>query len=193
VRSAIEALSEHMERADLGGLVRQLVGSDELSRLIAVTSHLHEFVVHGAAIPGMSQLVEKLSELVAGPLFATHLRNARSREGISIRELERRSGVSNSYISQLESGANPPPSLGIAGRLGRGLSLRGDELREFYLEEFIPSMPEVAASDVVWDPSVQELLGVARRLSGRQRRLLADVAKALEKHLLEDEEAEGDS
>lgn len=60
--------------------------------------------------------------------FGEHLRNVRKEKGLSIRELARRSGVSNAYISQLENDKTKNPTYEIIGKLAKGLGIATTEL-----------------------------------------------------------------
>ena len=64
--------------------------------------------------------------------FGSRLRAARTRRGMTLRELRAVSGVSIPYLSDLENGRKTRPSVGMAKRLARALgvslmSLVGEE------------------------------------------------------------------
>lgn len=59
-----------------------------------------------------------------------YIKKARSRQGMTARELARRSGVSKSYLSQLETGKNDKPSQEIMQKLADTLNVRITELYE---------------------------------------------------------------
>lgn len=53
--------------------------------------------------------------------FGLYIKNIRKERGLSIRQLELYSGVSNSYLSQLENGKRGIPSPEIIRKLAKGL------------------------------------------------------------------------
>jgi transcriptional regulator with XRE-family HTH domain len=61
-----------------------------------------------------------------GKLLAT-MRNV---EGLSLRELERRSGISNALLSQIETGHVKEPSWRNVVKIARALNLKLDVLAE---------------------------------------------------------------
>lgn len=65
-----------------------------------------------------------MSEIILGE----HIRNIRKEKGLSIRELARRSGVSNAYLSQLENGKTQNPSYEIIGKIAKGLKTNVAEI-----------------------------------------------------------------
>ncbi len=182
-----EEIAEVIESPDAQDVGETLVGAPELCEFVEEWLRLESGVAEHPTVPGVTHAAEALSGFISPALFATKLRAAREQAGQSIRELERRSGVSNSYIGQLESGASPPPSVKVAVRLGRALGLTEDQLRDFYLEQFAPAVPESAQLDLLWDPAVRDILAVAEDLSPTQRALLADLARAVRKHLADDD------
>lgn len=54
--------------------------------------------------------------------FGEHVKKIRSQKGLSMRELERRSGLSQSYISQLEKGIQQNPKSETIQKLAIGLN-----------------------------------------------------------------------
>ncbi len=76
--------------------------------------------------------------------FGIFLKSLRDRQRMSLRDVERESGVSNAYIAQLEKGDRPAPSPDILKKLARAYNVTVRELllRAGYLDE-----PEVSATE----------------------------------------------
>ena len=76
--------------------------------------------------------------------FGYFLKSLRDRQRMSLRDVERESGVSNAYIAQLEKGDRPAPSPDILKKLARAYNVTVRELllRAGYLDE-----PEVTATE----------------------------------------------
>lgn len=60
--------------------------------------------------------------------FGEKLKTLRRGKGLSIRELAKRSNVSNAYLSQLENGKTKNPSYEIIGKIAKGLNISSKEL-----------------------------------------------------------------
>lgn len=73
--------------------------------------------------------------------FGLYIRNLRNEKEMTIRQLELYSGVSNSYLSQLENGKRGIPSPDIIKKLSQGLKVDYNELmiKAGYMEEMSPS------------------------------------------------------
>ena len=56
------------------------------------------------------------------------IKSNRKRQGMTIRELSKRSEVSNSYISQLETGKNENPSINVLMKLVNPLGVTIEDL-----------------------------------------------------------------
>ena len=78
------------------------------------------------------------------PNFGYFLKSLRDRQRMSLRDVEKESGVSNAYIAQLEKGDRPAPSPDILKKLARAYNVTVRELllRAGYLDE-----PEVSATE----------------------------------------------
>ncbi len=76
--------------------------------------------------------------------FGYFLRSLRDKQRMSLRDVEKESGVSNAYIAQLEKGDRPAPSPDILKKLARAYNVTVRELllRAGYLDE-----PEVTATE----------------------------------------------
>ncbi|MEK7354792.1 MAG: helix-turn-helix transcriptional regulator [Chloroflexota bacterium] len=76
--------------------------------------------------------------------FGHFLKSLRDRRHLSLRDVEKESGVSNAYIAQMEKGDRPAPSPDILKKLARAYNVTVRELllRAGYLDE-----PEVTATE----------------------------------------------
>jgi transcriptional regulator with XRE-family HTH domain len=76
--------------------------------------------------------------------FGQFLKGLRERRRMSLRDVERESGVSNAYVAQIERGDRPPPRPEILKKLARAYNVTVRELfmRAGYLDE-----PEVTATE----------------------------------------------
>jgi len=76
--------------------------------------------------------------------FGQFLKSLRDRQRMSLRDVEKESGVSNAYIAQLEKGDRPAPSPDILKKLAHVYNITVRELlmRAGYLDE-----PEVSATE----------------------------------------------
>ena len=76
--------------------------------------------------------------------FGHFLKSLRDRQRMSLRDVEKESGVSNAYIAQMEKGDRPAPSPDILKKLARVYNVTVRELlmRAGYLDE-----PEVSATE----------------------------------------------
>jgi transcriptional regulator with XRE-family HTH domain len=79
-----------------------------------------------------------------GSNFGHFLKSLRDKQRMSLRDVEKESGVSNAYIAQLEKGDRPAPSPDILKKLARAYNITVRELllRAGYLDE-----PEVTATE----------------------------------------------
>ncbi|WP_100012318.1 helix-turn-helix domain-containing protein [Lentibacillus sediminis] len=62
--------------------------------------------------------------------IGVYIRNARSKKGLSARKLAEKSGVSQAYLSQLETGQNNKPSAEILQKISKGLDISYLELMD---------------------------------------------------------------
>ncbi len=76
--------------------------------------------------------------------FGQFIKDLRKRQRMSLRDVEKESGVSNAYIAQLEKGDRPAPSADILKKLARAYNVTVRELlmKAGYLDE-----PEVTATE----------------------------------------------
>jgi HTH-type transcriptional regulator, competence development regulator len=65
---------------------------------------------------------------VAARTLATAIRAARESAGLSLREVERRTGIRNAHLSQLETGAIAKPEMALLWELASVYALDFDEL-----------------------------------------------------------------
>ncbi len=78
------------------------------------------------------------------PNFGQFMKSLRERQRMSLRDVEKESGVSNAYIAQIERGDRPAPSPEILRKLAGAYKVTVRELlmRAGYLDE-----PEVTATE----------------------------------------------
>ena len=76
--------------------------------------------------------------------FGQFLKGLRERQRMSLRDVEKESGVSNAYLAQIERGDRPPPRPQILKKLARAYKVTVRELfmRAGYLDD-----PEVTATE----------------------------------------------
>lgn len=76
--------------------------------------------------------------------FGEYMKSLREKQRLSLREVERGSGVSNAYIAQIERGDRPAPSPDILRKLAPVYNVTVQELLEKagYLEEPEQTMSE---------------------------------------------------
>ncbi|MHB8147503.1 MAG: helix-turn-helix domain-containing protein [Vulcanimicrobiaceae bacterium] len=77
--------------------------------------------------------------------LGTVLRDARLAAGLSTRDLERVTGISNGQISKVEGGVRPDPSFRTVMRLARGIGISLDDLVA-RIEGLAPSVPTIAVA-----------------------------------------------
>lgn len=101
-------------------------------------------------------------------MFAEKLRALRSRKGLTLRELEKISGVSNVLISNYENGkvVSTPKMM---RKLAAGLDVTFEELQS--------AIHDVPVQPVETD-ELRQLIEQAERLTGEERRIIAAVLKA---------------
>jgi len=109
--------------------------------------------------------------------FGSLLKKLREERSMSLRDLEAATGVSNGYLSQIESGKVAPPSPKILQRLSTALQSPYESLMEAagYLEPALRSEPVlrlgrrmVSLSDFSEDEK-KDLLGFIEILRNRRR------------------------
>lgn len=62
--------------------------------------------------------------------FGEYLKNIRSEKGLSTRDIQKKTGISNSYISLIESGKKGTPSPDILKKLHKALNVSYEELMQ---------------------------------------------------------------
>lgn len=68
--------------------------------------------------------------MISESQFGIHLKELRNEAGLTIRQLEEKSGVSNAYLSQLENGKRSLPSPEILKKIHEPLNVSYEELME---------------------------------------------------------------
>ena len=124
------------------------------------------------------------------------LTNYRDRLHISQRELARRCGLSNSYISFLENEFNPRtgkpivPTLEQYQKIASGMGMTVHQLFEM-LDEDSPVSLHFDSPEVAEEPHTSEARILARgvdRLSPEERRQLLDMARVMFRDIFDKEE-----
>lgn len=101
------------------------------------------------------------------------LKATRESRGLTLRELERLSGVSNATISQIETGRNPNPTAITISRLAKAL---GVEVT--YLLGPGPTdvaTPVAADADFPWPEGFRALRHASKKLTERDKKMLLSV------------------
>jgi transcriptional regulator with XRE-family HTH domain len=67
--------------------------------------------------------------------FGEHLRDLREARKLTLRDIEEMSGISNAYLSQVESGTRGTPTVPVLRRLAGALGMRMTELLDYSMPE----------------------------------------------------------
>ena len=67
--------------------------------------------------------------------FSKYIKETRLKKKLSLRELEQLSGISNAYISQIETGTRGIPTLKIIKKLAKVLKISEIKLTKMALKE----------------------------------------------------------
>ncbi len=100
--------------------------------------------------------------------FGKYIKNIRNDRNLTTRQLELYSGVSNSYLSQLENGKRNIPSPDVLRKLSKGLKVPYKELLEkagYIDEETISSHP----SDLVEILKEQGVTAFGKKLTEEEK------------------------
>ena len=118
--------------------------------------------------------------------LGARLRELRLGLGLSLRELEEATGVSNAYLSQIESGVRPRPSADILQKLAPvlGVSLRelleaAGYLREEELTVSEEAEVERAFAYVLADPRFRFGTRLRGELTPKARRFIVEMYEKL--------------
>jgi transcriptional regulator with XRE-family HTH domain len=94
------------------------------------------------------------------------LRNLRVENGISLRELARRTDISPSFLSEVETGRSYP-SEPVLERLANQLGVTAAGLRKLDLRSHVSELRELLEMDSSWGPVFQQIAKAGR--SGKLR------------------------
>ncbi|HEU5469775.1 MAG TPA: helix-turn-helix transcriptional regulator [Actinophytocola sp.] len=113
----------------------------------------------------MNEAVDKVSEKVAdlGRDIGEYIRQQRNNAKISLRQLAKRTGVSNPYLSQIERGLRKP-SAEILQQIAKGLRISAEAL---YVQAGILDLPKGGP--------VVDAIRADSELTERQKQVLLDV------------------
>lgn len=125
--------------------------------------------------------------------FGEYLRRLRNEQRLSLRELESKSGVSCSYLVQIETGKKPPPQAEILKKLAPVLNVPVKDLLKAagYLDESTPAglseeqEVDMAFRYVMSDPRYQSGTRLQGELTTEVKRFVVEMyEKATGKTLL---------
>jgi transcriptional regulator with XRE-family HTH domain len=100
------------------------------------------------------------------PAFGVFVREQRLAQGFTLRQFAQRVGIAASYESTIESGAAPPPTEEVIGRIARALGLQEASL--------MARAGKLPAATLAWfwsQPIVQDTLGCASGLTEADAKL----------------------
>lgn len=106
--------------------------------------------------------------------FGVYIKELRRRRKLTIRQLDQRSGVSHSYISQMERGERGIPSPDILMKLSKPLGIEYEELMIV-----AGHLKREQKESFLTDPEKLELYEVIEKSSKETKLILIDVARRL--------------
>lgn len=118
--------------------------------------------------------------------FGKYIKQLRSARNLTIRQLQLYSGVSNSYLSQLENGKRGIPSPEILKKLSKGLKLPYEELMKEagYLEDDktdnISEENKKSAEEIYDDPNFQHAMRSAQGFSKENKKRVLEYIEMIE-------------
>ena len=113
--------------------------------------------------------------------LGAHIRESREAKGTSLRKFAAEIGVSPTYLSKVETGAEKPAAP-VVQRIAAALGLHSDELLG-RAGKIAPDVLEIMLSDPVhWARTIREVTRLRKRLTGRKP---ADFSDCGVPHLVE--------
>lgn len=112
-----------------------------------------------------------------------YVKEKRIKKGISARELSRRSGISQPYLSQLENGKNKNPSVDVLNKLAKGLGITNSTLMMIagYIDDgdmkTLDDAEEILKSMKNFSPSTPE--EIQESMQQQQKELTRDLDEIL--------------
>lgn len=104
-----------------------------------------------------------------------HLKKIREDRGLSIREVERQTKISNAYLSQLESGQRDMPSAKILGQLAKTYGLNIMDLI-FFID---PSLSDTKNQKQIQEPNAEFIVKGYSKLTDKNKHALKTYLKFL--------------
>lgn len=102
-----------------------------------------------------------------------YIRKIREEKGFSTRELARRSGVSQPYLSQLENGKTNNPSIEVLKKLAKGLDVPLYEI-QIKTDQIPGYRPYSPIRDYINNADLYEILKESTRLRYKNQQLLKE-------------------
>ena len=102
------------------------------------------------------------------------IRKLRKRKGISLRELARRTGISPSFLSEIETAQNYP-SPKVLSDIADELGVAADKLRRLDMRSEITELKALLEADPAWGLVFKELVAIGRRGNPGPERVLGKL------------------
>ena len=91
--------------------------------------------------------------------FGEVLRQIRKEKKLSLRDVEKITGVSNAYLSQIESGKRNIPTIAVMLRLAKGYGITEEEMVQLSIIDFFEKVKESPKNIVTKEPIFNEKTG----------------------------------
>ncbi len=123
-----------------------------------------------------------------GKLFGEYLKNLRIDRGLTLRQIEEETHISNGYLSQVERGERNPPTMKILVKLAQALCVRLSTLSDKAEEELRLNTKQMDEANrgneqkaEMPNPDAQFICRGYENLSEEKKRTLRDFLQYLQK------------
>ena len=120
----------------------------------------------------------------AHKIFGKYLLNARLSSFFTLRDVEEKTGISNSYLSQIERGLRKFPSIPMLIKLGKVYNLSLTQINKAVETAMEGNFEQIQGHDHRIMPDNNYLLETSNELNLENRKLLTDFLDLLVKHQL---------